>query len=56
MNKSYTLPAVGEPPIGLAVGALFANKLAIRSARKDLNGSDDFLPTGQWVLLNSRDV
>merc|ERR1719361_3200417 len=37
--------AVGEPPIGLAVGALFANKLAIRSARKDLNGSDDFLPT-----------
>ncbi|CAL1529227.1 unnamed protein product [Lymnaea stagnalis] len=37
--------AVGESPISLSVGALFANKLAIQSARKDLFGADDFIPT-----------
>ncbi|BFZ17322.1 hypothetical protein BsWGS_20361 [Bradybaena similaris] len=37
--------AVGEPPISLSVGALLANKLAIQSARKDLFGVDDFMPT-----------
>ncbi|BFZ03307.1 hypothetical protein BsWGS_06345 [Bradybaena similaris] len=37
--------AVGEPPISLSVGVLLANKLAIQSARKDLFGADDFMPT-----------
>ncbi|XP_059139141.1 uncharacterized protein LOC131927489 [Physella acuta] len=37
--------AVGEPPISLSVGALLANKLAVQSARHDLFGSTDFLPT-----------
>lgn len=36
--------ASGEPSIGLAVGALLANKLAIQAARKDLFGSEDFIP------------
>ncbi|CAG5128373.1 unnamed protein product, partial [Candidula unifasciata] len=37
--------AVGEPPISLSVGALLANKLAIQSARRDLFGAEDFMPT-----------
>uniref|UniRef100_A0A0B7B2H5 FAD-binding PCMH-type domain-containing protein n=1 Tax=Arion vulgaris TaxID=1028688 RepID=A0A0B7B2H5_9EUPU len=37
--------ATGEPPISLSVGALLANKLAIQSARKDLFGFNDFMPT-----------
>ncbi|XP_012937727.1 indole-3-acetaldehyde oxidase [Aplysia californica] len=37
--------ATGEPPISLSVGALFANKLAVQSARKDLFDADDFVDT-----------
>ncbi|GFO39127.1 aldehyde oxidase, partial [Plakobranchus ocellatus] len=36
--------ATGEPSIGLSVGALLANKLAIETARKDLFGAQDFIP------------
>ncbi|GFS19659.1 xanthine dehydrogenase [Elysia marginata] len=36
--------ASGEPSIGLSVGALLANKLAIQAAKKDLFGSEDFIP------------
>ncbi|XP_055877626.1 uncharacterized protein LOC106059685 [Biomphalaria glabrata] len=37
--------AVGEPTISLAVGALLANKLAVHSARKDLFGANDYIPS-----------
>nr|KAI8764756.1 xanthine dehydrogenase-like [Biomphalaria glabrata] len=36
---------VGEPTISLAVGALLANKLAVHSARKDLFGANDYIPS-----------
>ncbi|KAK3739272.1 hypothetical protein RRG08_050477 [Elysia crispata] len=36
--------ASGEPSIGLSVGALLANKLAVQAARKDLFGSEEFIP------------
>ncbi|GFO39136.1 xanthine dehydrogenase/oxidase [Plakobranchus ocellatus] len=36
--------ASGEPSIGLATGALLANKQALEAARKDLFGAKDFIP------------
>uniref|UniRef100_A0A0B7AUW5 FAD-binding PCMH-type domain-containing protein n=1 Tax=Arion vulgaris TaxID=1028688 RepID=A0A0B7AUW5_9EUPU len=36
--------AVGEPPIGLAMGALLSIKSSIESAREELTGQRDFLP------------
>lgn len=35
--------ATGEPPTGLAVGALLAVKLGLESAQKDLTGSSSFI-------------
>ncbi|KAK3803382.1 hypothetical protein RRG08_005836, partial [Elysia crispata] len=37
--------AVGEPPIGLAMGALLAIKQGIASAREDATGNQAFVPT-----------
>ncbi|GFO33250.1 xanthine dehydrogenase [Plakobranchus ocellatus] len=36
--------AVGEPPIGLAMGALLSVKKSVESVREDLTGQRVFLP------------
>ncbi|XP_055877784.1 uncharacterized protein LOC106061888 isoform X2 [Biomphalaria glabrata] len=43
-NGILSSKAVGEPPIGLAVGALLAIKSSLESVREELNGQKNFLP------------
>ena len=43
----YSLAAAGEPPIGLAMGALLSVKKAVESVREDLSGKKTFLPVGK---------
>ncbi|KAH9519697.1 hypothetical protein Btru_070660 [Bulinus truncatus] len=43
-NGILSSKAVGEPPIGLAVGALLAIKSGVELVREELNGQKNFLP------------
>lgn len=50
-TDDIVISAVGEPPITLSVGALFANKLAVNSARHDLFNSKEFMATGLSIYF-----
>lgn len=51
MLNRFSLTAVGEPPVGLAVGALLSIKSAVEYAREEMTGERVFLGTGESHVL-----